>query len=375
MQYRQGGRSRRFRVGEHGRLTPEEARALAKRTLAAVEVGHDPVGSRRIARSVRTFAELANDFMASHVRSKRKASTADAYEITLRVHILPRIGSLPVSDVDVSVVSNLHLRLIDNPATANKALAIISSAWRWAQKRGEPGLGSNPVPAIDKYTERRRERFLTTEELGRLGEALRRAESVGLDGRPGAERPGRVVFDSHAVAAIRLLALTGARLRELLHLRWEHVDFGRGVLLLPDSKTGAKTIYLSEPALDVLRGVRRLNGNPYVFPGTVRGAARHDLKRPWAAITRAADLSGLRLHDLRHSFASIGAGAQMGLPILGKLLGHTQSATTQRYAHLASDPLHLAANTIATTIAAAMSQQRGSPNKAASQTPNKKSKS
>jgi integrase len=167
------------------------------------------------------------------------------------------------------------------------------------------------------------------------------------------------VLDPFAVAAIRLLILTGARLREILHAKWEQVDFQRGVIHVPDSKTGKKPIYLSAAALELLSCLPRVQGNPHVTPGENTGAPRVDLKKPWAAIIKAAKLDGVRIHDLRHSFASVGAGASLGLPIIGKLLGHSQAATTHRYSHLDADPLRRAADTIGATILAAMDGQAG----------------
>jgi integrase len=167
----------------------------------------------------------------------------------------------------------------------------------------------------------------------------------------------RVKISQGTAAAIRLLLLTGARLREVLHLKWEYVDFERGLLLLPDSKTGRKTIILNAPALSVLEGLERLS--PYVIPGDHPEKPRSDLKRPWAAVSARAGMSGVRLHDLRHTHASFGAGSGMGLPILGKLLGHTQTATTARYAHLDADPLRRASNKIGSAIAAALDGKRG----------------
>jgi integrase len=175
---------------------------------------------------------------------------------------------------------------------------------------------------------------------------------------PKAEKRRRTL-DPFAVAAIRLLILTGARLREILHARWEHVDFERGILLLPDSKTGKKPVYLSAAALTILSTLPRIAGNPHIISGEQVGAPRADLKRPWAAVTQAAGLEGVRIHDLRHSFASIGAGASMGLPVIGKLLGHSQAATTHRYAHLDTDPLRRAVDTIGATISAAMDGNKG----------------
>jgi integrase len=155
-----------------------------------------------------------------------------------------------------------------------------------------------------------------------------------------------------AAAALRLLIFTGARLREILHLRWEHVDLGRGLLLLPDSKTGRKTIVLNRPALEILQTHPR-NGS-LVIVGTHPDRPRTDLKKPWSAVCRGAGREGVRLHDLRHTFASIGAGASLGLPIVGKLLGHSQAQTTARYAHLDADPLLRAANLIGEQIERSM---------------------
>ena len=161
-------------------------------------------------------------------------------------------------------------------------------------------------------------------------------------------------LDPFAVAAIRLLILTGARVHEILDLHWTYVDDERGLLNLPDSKTGKKSIYLSAAALSVLAALPRIEGNSYVIAGAKSGEPRADLKKPWGALSKAAGLEGVRLHDLRHSFASIGAGASLGLPIIGKLLGHSQPATTARYAHLDADPMRRAVDTIGATISAAM---------------------
>jgi len=148
--------------------------------------------------------------------------------------------------------------------------------------------------------------------------------------------------------------LTGARMREILESRWEQVDLERGILFLPDSKTGKKPVYLSAAAQSVLASIPRIKGNPHIIAGDRAGAPRADLAKPWRAVKRSAGLEGVRLHDLRHSFASIGAGASMGLPIVGKLLGHKSQATTARYAHLDADPMRRAADTIGATISAAM---------------------
>ena len=312
-QYRQDGRSRRLNIGKHGRLTPDEARSLAKQKLGAVEGGADPIAERKASREVRTFREVAEEFLARHVEAKRKAHTAEEYGRLLRLHVLPTIGWIRVVDVDRRAVARMHSAMAPTPAIANKALAVISSIWGWAARRDEVSATANPARGIERYPEDRRERFLTTDEFRRLGDALRVAETAGLPwrdkGKPIAKhepkRPEnrREVLDPYAVAAIRLLILTGARLREVLNLKWSDLDAERGMAFLPDSKTGAKPLYLSAAALAVLASIPRVEGNVHVIAGQ-GGAPRMDLKRPWASVSAAAGLSGVRLHDLRHSFAS-----------------------------------------------------------------------
>lgn len=363
-QYRKDGVSRRISIGEHGRLTPDEARSEAKAILGAVEKGGDPIKDRRDARGVRTFGQIAGEFMSNHVAAKRKPLTQASYQEVLDKHVLPKFGNRRVTELTRRDLVSLHHAMNETPSAANRVLAVISSVWNWAAKRDEVRADANPCRDIERYPENGRERFLKTDELARLGDALRRAETVGLPwavdvSNPKAKHAPKPenrhrTLDPFAVAAIRLLILTGARLREILHAQWEHVDFERGVIFLPDSKTGAKPIYLSAAAQSVLNCLPRIEGNPYIIPGERTGAPRADLKKPWAALTHAAGLPGLRIHDLRHSFASFGAGASLGLPIIGKLLGHTQPATTNRYAHLDADPMRRAVETIGTNIAAAM---------------------
>lgn len=369
VQYRKAGQSRRSRIGEHGRLTPDEARSLAKRHLGRVEEGADPIAERKADRAVRTLRQVADDFMALHMAAKRKGRTGEEYARLLKLHILPTLGSHRLKDLKRADVARLHARISRNsPFAANRAVAVLSSMWNWAARRDEVKFADNPARGVEKNREEGRERYLSGAELARLGDALREAETIGLPYRAnpinpkskhgpkeGARRPP---MDVHAVAAIRLLILTGARLREILEAKWDYVDIERGMLHLPDSKTGRKPVYLSAPAMEVLTILPRLDGNPYIIPGDKPGAPRSDLKKPWAAIRMAADLGDVRLHDLRHSFASVGAGASLGLPVIGRLLGHSQPATTARYAHLDADPLRKAADTIGAAISGAMNSSK-----------------
>jgi integrase len=374
VQYRIGKQTRRLTIGKHGSpWTAETARARAKEILIAVKDGRDPMEERRKDREAPTFAEVAEAFMEAYKRQietgDKKATTFKAYRITLDEHILPEIGARRMADVSDANVKRLHRGLAAKKYTANKALALISSVWNWA---AEEKLGvakaNNPAADVKPYKTEGRERYLTTDELSRLGDALREAETVGLmwtvdETGPKAKHAPKIEnrrrkVDDYAVAAIRLLVLTGARLREILHCRWEYIDAERHMIRLLTSKTGKKTIYLSAAAEAVLASVKRIKGNPYVFPGDKEGKPRVDLNKPWRAVRKAAVLDGVRVHDLRHSFASFGAGASLGLPIIGKLLGHAQAATTQRYAHLDMDPMRRAVETIGNTIAAAMAGER-----------------
>jgi len=368
-QYRQNGRSRRANIGEHGRLTPEQARSLAKSILGVVESGSDPIAERKAAREVRTFAAVAEDFIALYVATNCKPRTQIEYRRWLARHLLPALGPRRLTDIKRADIARLHAKLAATPVEANHVLALFRTVWNWAARRDEADSTANPSIGVDRYPEQGRERFLTSDELARLGTALTEGETVGLPWEVDETKPGakhapkadnrRTVLDPFAVAALRLLALTGARKREILDAQWSQVDLERGVIFLADSKTGRKPIYLSAAAQAVLAGLARIEGNPHIIPGAKNGAPRADLNKPWAAVIRAAGLEGLRLHDLRHSFASVGAGGGMGLLIVGKLLGHSQAATTHRYAHLDSDPMRRAVETIGATISAAMGGNKG----------------
>jgi integrase len=388
VQYRQQKRSRRMKLGEHGRLTPDEARSLAKEVLGAVERGKDPIEERRARQKVRTFKEVAEDFMRLHVAAKKKDRTHEEYGRLLRLHLYPALGGRPITSIAKTDIARLHNSLSDRPSAANRCLALFDTVWNWAVGKGEIA-GVTPTKGLERNPEHNRERYLTGDELRSLGKALRDAETTGVpwivnETGPKAKHLPKLkratVVDPYAVAAIRLLMLTGARLREILNARWDYIDLERGMMFLPDSKTGRKTLYLSDIALNLLDDLPHLKGNPYIIPGSKKGEPRADLKRPWAAIARAAGLlkpvekpdpkvkpgeqkkrkrisqeqPSIRLHDLRHTFAATGAGSSLGLPVIGKLLGHSQARTTQRYAHLDADPMHKAANLIGSQIAAAL---------------------
>jgi integrase len=366
LRYRAGGRgsAKRFiTLGKYGVITPEEARRSARDKLGLVARGSDPAQQMARQKAAPTIAFVAERFLAEHVEPKRKAATIASYRHALMARIVPDLGSLRAESVTRADVARLHGRLSTKPATANYVLAVLSSLYSWCDRQGLVPEGYNPAVRVDRFRQQGRERYLNSQELQRLGVALNKAETVGLPWASEVNGPKakhlprpenrKTVLDPAAVAAIRLLILTGARLREILHLRWQEIDLERGLAFLPDSKTGRKTLTLSRPALRILSELPRM-ASPFVIAGSKEGQPRADLQRPWAAICRSADLPGVRLHDLRHTFASVGAGESLGLPIVGKLLGHTQPQTTARYAHLDANPLRQAADLIATRLVDAM---------------------
>lgn len=341
MQYRAGfGRqapTRRITLGRHGRLTPEAARKLAMRQFGAIAAGEDPASERTEQRNAPTIADLAERFLREHVASKTKPTTQYDYRRSLNKNILPRIGQLRVRDVTRADIAHLHNELSAAPYGANRAVGVLSKMFNLAEIWGLRQDGSNPCRHVQKFKERKRERMLSAEELVRLSHAL-----DVFEGSP------------YVVAAIRLLIFTGARVGEILGLKWEWVDHERGCARLPDSKTGPKTLALPPQALAILADIIHVDDNPYVIVGGSPSGRLINLEKPWRAIRNAAGLDDLRLHDLRHNFASVGAASGMGLYIIGKVLGHSQESTTARYAHLAFDPVREAASKIAQEIAETM---------------------
>lgn len=364
-----GGRraaKKRFTIGSASEFTADEARKMADRLRSNIKVGKDPQAEKTEGRKAMTVAEVAKAFLSDHVATKRKSRTYEHYEDVLNRIVIPAIGTSRANAVTRSDVARIHLAWRHTPFQANRVLAIVGSMYGFAARRGFVAEGINPGRLIEKYAEDRRERFLSSEELERLGSAIREAETVGIPWEINPKKKTKhvpkvkrkTVIGPHASAALRLLIFTGARLREILHLRWSEVDLQRGLLLLPDSKTGRKAIVLNAPAIEILSKLPQMG--EYVIVGESAGTKdekpRSDLKRPWGVVSRRAGFKSVRLHDLRHTYASYGAGSGMGLPIIGKLLGHADTRTTQRYAHLDADPLRKASNTIGANIATAMGE-------------------
>lgn len=335
LNYRSAGRERRYTIGSFPDWGVSAARDKAKELKRRVDNGEDPMGERHAERAAPTIADLAERFEAEHL-TKRRATTAKDYASILRGHILPALGTVKVADLRHADVEKLHRRIaVTAPYRANRAVSVLSKmfalAVKWELRT------DNPVKGIERAPEEKRERFLTPAEIARLGEVL-------------ATHPEKA-----SCRAIRLLLLTGARRGEMLSATWTQFDLEKGAWVKPSSATKQKKehrVPLSAPALSVLAELRAdaEAGCPYLFPGKrtvdakgkLTWAPLTEIKRAWASVSKSAGIEGVRVHDLRHSFASILASSGLSLPIIGALLGHTQAATTHRYAHLLDDPLRAA---------------------------------
>lgn len=337
------GRQTIITIGRHGRgyWGPETARREAIRLLGLIRDGKDPAAERRAAREAPNFADFAARYLAEYAEPHKKPRTVAEDRRQLETRILPALGRMKLGEITKADIARFHHSMRETPVAANRALALISSILGWAERIGERPDGSNPCRHIEKFKEKPRERFLSADEMARLGDALAEAEATGS-------------ADWRAITGIRLLLFTGARRSEILTLRWDWIDLDAGVARLPDSKTGAKNLFLSAPALQLLAALPRFDHNPHVLPGDRPGAPFVGIAKPWERIRAAAGLEDVHLHDLRHSFASAAIAAGDALFVVGKLLGHRKATTTERYSHLAADPVRQAADRAAQHVLAMM---------------------
>ncbi len=358
-----GGRrapKRRLTIGRFGALTTEEARDLAKGVLSRVHGGEDPAKDKIAARAEMTLGELCDLYFEEGCETK-KASTIVTDKGRVERHIKPllgkkRIGGITRADIekfmrdvaagktaaDVKTKKRGRAIVEGGKGTATRTVGLLGGIMSFAVSRHL--RSDNPVRGVKRYPDRKGERFLSPKELGQIGAALAQAEAAGAN--------------ASAIAIIRLLAFTGARKSEIAALRRSEVDLERGYLRLGDSKTGAKVIPIGAPACEVLANVDAIEGSDFVFPASSGDSHFQGVEKVWRTVRAAAGFPTLRLHDLRHSFASVGLARGDALPVIGAILGHADVKTTSRYAHLADDPVKQAADAIASTVQAAMDTKR-----------------
>ena len=337
VQSRGPGGSKRITLGRHGELTTEQARKQAVAAIDRIKRGENPVAAPP--EPAFTVADLAERYLETHAAVNCNAHTAGIYRGSLRNHILPALGEMPVGSVGPPEAAALHFGLRDTPRAANRALMVLSKMFSLAADWGLAPAGGNPCRFVRKYKEGMRERFLTPDEYRRLGRAL-----CCLDAR--GPLPAR------AAAALRLLMLTGCRLNEILTLRWDDVDRRAAELRLRNAKTGARMVPLTPTAVSVLAGIVRVPQSPWVFAGPRPDRRLSQLSTYWRRARGLCGLEDVRIHDLRHSFASRALALGESLNMIGRLLGHTDIGTTARYAHLVRDAEKVAAAKVGDSIEA-----------------------
>jgi integrase len=336
--YTTAGRERRYTIGSFPDWSTTAARTEAKRLKLEIRAnGHDPVGALEEVRGAPTVANLCDRYIAEHLPKKRASSAVEDLGL-INQWVLPELKHHRVAEIGFADIDALHRKVTKagTPYRANRVLAVLSKMfslairWRWRM--------DNPAHGIERNQEHKRVRYLSSDELGKLSAAL------------------ASYSDQQAANAIRLLLLTGARRGEVLSAQWKDFNLRTGEWTKPGSTTKQKTehrIPLSGPARQLLAGMPR--DGEFLFPGAGAAGIRVDLKKPWAAICNVAGLSNVRLHDLRHTYASVLASAGLGLHVIGGLLGHSQPATTARYAHLTHDSLKSATETAGAIISGATS--------------------
>jgi integrase len=389
MKYRtQDGRQRKPSIGIHGNITCEQARKTAEKWHSILVNGNDPFKTKDESRSSPTVSELCDRFLKEHAEVRKKPLGLELDKQVIRAYIKPRLGTLKTISVTKADIQKFHLSMKDTPAHANRVLRTLSKMFNLAEDWEYRAQNTNPVSKVERYKEAPRERYLNELELINLGKALDLAEKYETE-------------SPHFVALVRLLLLTGARLREIMHAKWEWVNWDQGLLELPDSKTGKKMVYLSPDALELLNTVPKVKGNPHIIVGTKEGLPIITPTKAWARIKESATilylkeksdyvdflellesklpnrltyqaiceeckklkmpepvgLMDVRLHDLRHTYASICVGQGMSLHMVAKLLGHTRTRTSERYAHLAHNPISSAAAQVGSIIISNLSSK------------------
>lgn len=344
LKYQINRRPRWYKIGEHGTFTPAQARIKARELLGQVARNIDPATSRDESKSALTLNDFAPIYLERHARIHKKRKSISDDERYLKKLILPALGRHTLDNISRRDIAGLHQKLSETQTQANRVLALLSVMFKLAHNWGFRKNAENPCAQVKKYKEKPRERFLNDDELETLTKVLRDCEEQGSEMQS-------------AITAIRLLLFTGARCNEILQAKWEDADLTKGYLQLHDSKTGARRIPLAKPAIQILENTNSDKFSHYICPGAKPGHHLVGIQKIWQRIRTKAGIPDVRLHDLRHTYASIGASNGMSLSFLGKLLGHKNQATTQRYAHLFDEPIQKAAADIASII-----HSKGTPN-------------
>jgi len=330
------GSSKRLTIGRHGPLlTFEQAKKQARALLADAMRGEDPAEARKVARKAPSVADLAADYLERHAVPKKRPKSVRDDRAMLNTIILPKLGTNMVSSVCRRDIEDIHVAMKDRPYQANRVLSLLSKMFNLAVEWG--WRPDNPAKGIERYQEQKRDRWLSDDELGRLCSVLDEHPNV------------------RAANAVRLQLLTGARLGEVLASRKDDFDLQRGVWTKPSHQTKQKRtehIPLSAQATALIASIIETSDprSSFLFPGNKPGQPLRELKKFWAGVMRLTEITNYRRHDNRHTYASHLVSSGLSLEIVGRLLGHTSTTTTMRYAHLADDPLRAATEQFASKI-------------------------
>ncbi len=338
-------RQRKITLGQHGKITPDQARAIAKKQFAAIADGVDPSSDRANARTATKVSELLARYLEDHVMIHNKPGTQKEVARLIKATIIPAIGHMTVKAIERKDIAKLHRSLKNTPTQANRVRALLSKAFNLAEEWGLRPDGSNPCRHIKKYKETARERFLSDKELGKLGQVLNKAEQEQR------EAPG-------VINSIRLLALTGCRLNEVLSLRWADIDLKLGVLNLPDTKTGKRSHVIGSLAQAFIASLPHTKSSPWVFPRKADISAHirvNHVERAWRLRIRiAAGIDDARLHDLRHTVGTYAGQTGANAFLVRDKLGHASTAMTDRYVNRDDDPLRKLTDQVEGRVVAAM---------------------
>lgn len=336
MKYRtKSGRQRKPNIGTHGPITCEQARQIAQSWAYLIANGKDPLSEREAAKASPTIEEFCRRVIEEDAKPRLKPRSIEEAERLIKNVIVPRIGSLKVSEIDRARIAKLHNELRATQPQANRVLSFLSKVFNLAERWGVRRDGTNPCRHIPRYPERPRDRFLSEEEIRRLMQTLELP--------PFSESPFALF--------VKLALLTGCRKSEILNLRWSEVDMNARVLRLADSKTGPRTCILNDMAVELLRNAKRAEGQEYVIAGRSLDAPAVGVQKWWVRLRKAADLDAqVRIHTFRHTTASLAAATGQSLPQIGALLGHTDPDTTFRYAHHYEVSLRSSSNAVSTRV-------------------------
>jgi integrase len=346
IQYRNSnGRTRRLALGPVATLTPEQARRMAREKLGSAKDGADPSAERKADRAAESVSHMLDRYMKEHVKIHCRPNTAAMYGWLIEKVINPAMGSLTAKAVVKADVERFHRGKAETPRQANHALAVLMGAFSHIN-----GVdAANPCRGLKKYPEVHRERFLSGEELKRLGSALLKHEEESTLYLP-------------ALKAVRFLVLTGLRLSEATGLRWQDVDFQRGAVFLPRPKgrKGPEWRAIGSDALAMLTEIPRAAKVPWVFPNRAASGPlqKEAMEKTWQRLRKDSALEDARLHDLRHTVGTVAGGIGVSAFMVRDLLGHRTVAMTNRYVNHDADPVRQLSNQVGSTIAA---QLEGKP--------------